>query len=92
MTILHFASRRTVVTLSLCVLFLVAFFAFESHTGQRWLIERASRPGMTHVQEDDIHMGAGLAPYVYLLIPCVACGGLGILFAVIDLMRNASKT
>jgi hypothetical protein len=45
---------------------------------------------MSHFQEDDVYMGAGLAPYVYLLVPSVVCGAVGILFGVLELMRNAA--
>jgi hypothetical protein len=44
---------------------------------------------MSHFQEDDVYMGAGLAPYVYFLVPAVVLGGLGILFVVLE-MRNAT--
>ena len=64
----------------------------ESQVGQKWLIERALRPGMSHFQEDDVYMGAGLAPYIYLLVPSVVCGGMGILFGVLDLKRNAATS
>jgi hypothetical protein len=78
--------------LSLCVLFLVTFFVFESYAGQKWLIERALKPGMAHFQENDVYMGAGLAPYVYLLTPAVVLGGLGIFFAVLDLKRDVTAS
>jgi hypothetical protein len=51
----------------LCVLFLVG----ESGPGQE-LLKGKPKQNETHFEADDRYMGAGLAPFVYCLIPGVA--------------------
>src|SRR5579863_3128786 len=61
--------HRIVLVLSavLCLLFLLG----ESPPGQAFLLGKP-RPSETHWDADDGHMGAGLAPLVYCLVPGVA--------------------
>jgi hypothetical protein len=54
----------------LSALFLCAFFFFITNMGQQILRGRIPTHA-TGFQLDDIYMGAGLAPWVYMLIPSI---------------------
>jgi hypothetical protein len=54
----------------LSALFLCAFFFFITDIGQQALRGRIPAHA-TGFQLDDIYMGAGLAPWVYMLIPSI---------------------
>jgi hypothetical protein len=62
----------------LCLLFLLG----ESPPGQAFLFGKP-RPSETHWEADDRHMGAGLAPLVYCLVPELhsLCTSWGTLFS-----------
>ena len=69
--------RGAQVVFALSVLFL-CFFAFGiTDTGQVVLRGRIP-PNATHSQLDDIFMGAGLAPWVYGLLPSVVLAIVGV--------------
>jgi hypothetical protein len=71
---------RVKILFLLSALFLCAFFFFITDMGQHIL--RGHIPThATGFQLDDIYMGAGLAPWVYMLIPSICFVLLGAVLA-----------
>jgi hypothetical protein len=64
---------------------LFVFVLGISDRGQRYLI---GTPASDHWQRDDQYMGAGLAPYVYCLMPAVLLILLGGVFYLRDRRRS----
>jgi hypothetical protein len=59
---------RQRIVLGLAALFCMLFLIGESDLGQR-VLRGEPKPGETHFEADDRVMGAGLAPFVYCLVP-----------------------
>jgi hypothetical protein len=59
---------QTKLCLATAAILLILFLIGISSRGQRYLI---GAPSADHWQRDDQYMGAGLAPYVYCLAPCL---------------------
>jgi hypothetical protein len=65
----------------------LCFFVFGvTDFGQRLLVGNVPA-GTDHWKADDIYMGAGLAPWVYGLIPFILLGGSGMVSWLLDLLR-----
>ena len=71
---------RTKLSLLVAGVLLAAFLLGISPAGQRFLI---GTPSEDHWVRDDQYMGAGLAPYVYCLLPSLIC------FAVFGFMFSS---
>jgi hypothetical protein len=69
---------RTKLPLVLSLPFLGFFVFGVTDVGQRTLIGRVP-PNVDHWKADDIYMGAGLAPWVYGLMPFLALFLFGLL-------------
>jgi TRAP-type C4-dicarboxylate transport system permease small subunit len=66
---------------------LIAFCFFVTDTGQEILRGKIS-PDTSHEKIDDIFMGAGLAPYAWMLLPGIIMGGFGLLGWVIEIRKR----
>jgi hypothetical protein len=68
--------RAAHATFVLSVLFL-CFFLFGITDFGQTVLRGPIPPNATHMQLDDIYMGAGLAPWVYGLGPCIVFALIG---------------
>jgi len=68
--------RGAQIAFGLSVLFLSFFLFGITDFGQVFLRGRIP-PNASHWELDDIYMGAGLAPWVYGLVPCVLLALIG---------------
>jgi hypothetical protein len=76
----------TKILLIASVPFLCFFILGVTGFGQRLLIGNVPA-GIDHWEADDIYMGAGLAPWVYGLIPFYLLGGSGTISLLLGLRR-----
>jgi hypothetical protein len=81
-------SRRTKILFGIAGVLLLAFMFFVADAGQESLRRPYMHPGMSHFELDDVYMGAGLAPFVYLLAP----GMLVVLAAFASLIVDDRRT
>jgi hypothetical protein len=80
---------RTKLCLATAAILLILFRIGISSRGQRYLI---GTPSADHWQRDDRYMGAGLAPYVYCLAPCLILTIVGTVLLLADRRRPSTIT
>ena len=78
---------RTKILLVSSLLFLCFFVFGVTDFGQN-ILRGYIPPGTDHWQLDDIYMGAGLASWVYGLIPFVLLCGIGMISWFLDSHKN----
>lgn len=75
---------RTKLVFALSILLFVFFSLGVTEKGQEVLRGRIPE-NASHMEVDDIYMGAGLAPYVWGLVPAIFIGIIGLAFLRADL-------
>ena len=78
---------KTKLCLATAAILLILFRIGISNRGRRYLI---GTPSADHWQRDDQYMGAGLAPYVYCLAPCLILTIVGAVLFVADRRRSST--
>src|SRR5215469_2596885 len=85
--------KRTIGTLLIAVAAFIAFAYGESPASQRYLLGPTPAPSGNQAADafaaDDRAMGAGLAPFVYALVPGLISFAFGVAFATTDVRRFA---
>jgi hypothetical protein len=82
-------SKRTKILFRVAAFLAVAFAFFITPVGQGLLRRPYIHPGMSPFELDDVYMGSGLAPFVYLLAPGILVALAGIVSLLVDLRRAA---
>jgi len=72
---------------AIAAVLLIGFCFFVTDTGQEILRGKIS-PGTSHEKIDDIFMGAGLAPYAWMLAPAVVLIGFGLIGWFVEMRRR----
>ena len=76
-------SRKTKILFAISGILFVSFLFFVTDLGQEIL--RGKIPAdATGFQRDDIYMGAGLAPFTYMLIPSLIVAIFGLISSWVD--------
>ena len=70
-------SAKTKILFGIAAFLFTAFVFFITDLGQELLRRPYMHPGMDHFELDDVYMGAGLAPWVYLLAPAMFVAVIG---------------
>jgi len=76
--------KRTKVLFVLSAILGITFVLFVSDYGQELLRRNYLKPGMSHFKVDDVWMGVGLAPWIYLLAPALAFAMAALISLVFD--------
>lgn len=79
--------RGAQVAFGLSILFLCFFVFGITDVGQNILRGRIPT-NVSHSQLDDLYMGAGLAPWVYGLAPCILLAFIGIAFVLAQRLKH----
>ena len=79
--------RATQFTFGISLLFFCLFLFGITDFGQAALRGRIP-PNATHWELDDIYMGAGLAPWVYALVPSVLLALIGSALVIAQRLRS----